>query len=222
MRVGMDIDGVVADFATAFDLVVAKVCGPASEPPPSDVSAGESASRRLLSTRDMDAVWTAIRDVKDWWTSLAPCEPDALPRLYTLSRQRGWTVFFVTNRPATAGRPVQAQTQEWLERQGFPGACVIPLTRPRHEIVGPLELDALVDDRLEAVLNVDAQSGCQAILVDRAPEAGLSARLRAHRVRLARSLDEGLDMLTEIDRTSNGRTPVQFLREWLRAIGRRS
>ena len=81
--------------------------------------------------------------------TLKPYEPDQIARLYSLSRDAGWEIFFLTNRPASAGDSVQFQTQSWIERYGFympsvltiPGlarrGCKWPAAAPRHRRPAP-------------------------------------------------------------------------------------
>ena len=78
--------------------------------------------------------------------TLEPYEPDQVARLYSLTRAAGWEVFFLTNRPASAGDTVQFQTQWWIERQGFYLPAVLTVPGSRGEVANGLRLDLVVDD----------------------------------------------------------------------------
>jgi hypothetical protein len=69
--------------------------------------------------RRRDAIWAAIHETPDFWTTLSPLDPAAVTRIHELMLRHGWEVFFITQRPATAGDTVQRQTQRWLHAHGF-------------------------------------------------------------------------------------------------------
>ena len=80
-----------------------------------------------MSTRHRDRVWRTIEATPDFWTTLKPLEDGAVKRLYQLTGEHNWEVFFITQRPATAGGTVQMQTHKWLVEHGFQTPSVIPL-----------------------------------------------------------------------------------------------
>ena len=51
--------------------------------------------------------------------TLDECEPGIVRRIQKLAHELRWDVLFVTQRPSTAGRTQQLQTQHWLRRRGF-------------------------------------------------------------------------------------------------------
>ena len=69
--------------------------------------------------RHRDRVWRAIEATPNFWTTLRPIDAGAVKRLYQLTGEHNWEVFFITQRPATAGETVQWQTHNWLVEQGF-------------------------------------------------------------------------------------------------------
>ena len=115
LRVGCDIDGVVADFRAGFLDVAAQILGGARRSPPDDLDA--------FSEADSRKVWKIITQTPNWWLGLRPYESVEIARLYRLSRKHKWEVFFMTTRVPTAGDAVQFQTQWWLEEQGFFTLC---------------------------------------------------------------------------------------------------
>src|SRR4029453_4241615 len=78
--------------------------------------------------RRREAVWAEIQATPDFWTTLQPIAEGGARRVHALMLQHRWEVFFITQRPATAGETVQRQTQRWLVDQGFdyPSVRVIP------------------------------------------------------------------------------------------------
>src|SRR5262245_39779788 len=137
LRLGMDVDGVLADFRSSFRVLATSELGPR----------GSGADESGLSKEDVDRLWKAVGRRANWWMTLGAYESEQITRLYDLTRQRRWEVFFMTSRPPSGGDTVQTQTQVWLERHGFYLPTV--LTAPagaRGELSRSLRLDVVVDD----------------------------------------------------------------------------
>ena len=108
---------------------------------------------------------------------MKPIENGAVERLYQLTGECNWEVFFITQRPATAGGTVQWQTHKWLVEQGFLTPSVIPLSSGRGKAAAALNLDYLVDDTPQNCVDVLSESSARAILlVD--PEDALARQQR--------------------------------------------
>ncbi len=142
LRVAFDIDGVLADFRTAFQQA-AQEAGVNNR-----TAEAESPSSDPLSSRDIKAIWEHVKRTPNWWTKLHPYEPGQLVRLYELARRWKWEVVFMTRRPSTEGDPVQFQTQWWIEQQGFYYPAVVTVPGSRGELANALRLDVIVDDQL--------------------------------------------------------------------------
>ncbi len=192
LRVGFDIDGVLADFRTAFETIARGIggapSGGAPEPPEGD----------RPSTRAIRRAWEIIARTPNWWTTLAPCEPGQIARLYELSRRLKWEVVFMTRRPDSAGEAVQFQTQWWLERHGFYLPTVLTVPGSRGELASALRLDVVVDDQLHNCVDIVGAAPTKAILILRAPgdEAARQQALN-HGIGVVASLAEALDVLEE-------------------------
>ena len=104
-QAGFDVDGVLADFRSSFRSLAMKELGHAG----GDVEAE-------LSKGDIERLWKAVARAPNWWADLPAYEPVQIARLYEISRQGRWEVFFMTSRPPSGGDTVQLQTQVWLER----------------------------------------------------------------------------------------------------------
>ena len=131
LRIGLDLDGVVADFPTAFLDTAAGLLGPDAIRRPS----APLPDLNGVSASDAKRVWRVITETPNWWLSLAPYEPAQIARLYQLARRHRWEVSFLTSRLPTAGDSVQFQSQTWLEANGFYMPAVV--TVPVHAVKSP-------------------------------------------------------------------------------------
>jgi len=159
LRIGIDIDGVLADFRTAFRKASKASLGHPIE------QQDDPKSSESLGQKDVRRVWEQIARTSNWWMTLEPYEPDQVARLYSLTRAAGWEVFFLTNRPASAGDTVQFQTQWWIERQGFYLPAVLTVPGSRGEVANGLRLDLVVDDLVLNCVEVVSASTAKALLL---------------------------------------------------------
>ncbi len=159
LRIGIDVDGVLADFRTAFRLAstssLGRDIGEQTDPKTSE----------SLGQKDVARVWEQIARTSNWWMTLRPYEPDQVERLYRLTRAAGWEVFFLTNRPASAGDTVQFQTQWWIERHGFYLPAVLTVPGSRGEVANGLRLDLVIDDLILNCVEVVSASTAKAVLL---------------------------------------------------------
>jgi hypothetical protein len=157
LRLGIDVDGVLADFRSAFRALAERELGTA----PGDVEAE-------LSKPDVERLWRSVAAATNWWLDVPAYEPDQISRLYSQARRGRWEVFFMTSRPASAGDTVQLQTQVWLERQGFYLPAVLTAAAgARGELARSLRLDLAMDDRVVNCMEIISASNSKALLVAR-------------------------------------------------------
>src|SRR5438477_7342141 len=212
LRLGFDLDGVVADFRTAFLDAAVGLLG------------GDSIQRRSSPMPDLDAisageakrVWKAITDTPNWWLSLAPYEPAQIARLYQLSRRYRWEVSFLTTRIPTAGDSVQFQSQAWLEAYGFYMPAVVTVPGSRGEIANALRLDLVVDDQLLNCLEVVGASQTKAILIlPHKADAALEQQATERGIGVVHRLEEAIDVLLQLqDVLPQKRGAAMRLADW--------
>ncbi len=210
LRVAFDLDGVLANFRSAFESAASE----AGVTLPS--SALDSTPSDPVSPRDIRTIWDYVKRTPNWWVRLAPYEPAQIVRLYETARRERWEVVFVTKRPATAGDPVQFQTQWWLEQQGFYYPAVMTVPGSRGELANALRLDVLVDDQIHNCVDVISASQAKAVLLHRdRPDASIDDHATNRGIGVVRSLEEALDVLDHLHsvmRERRGR--LQRLADW--------
>ncbi len=218
LRIGFDMDGTLADLSTAYAQIEECLFGPDlaehDRPVPEAREAEQHHNESVTvsaTTRDNrrggdrrrrgpahgDRVWRAIEATPDFWTTLKPLEQGAIARLYALTVGLNWEVFFITQRPATAGATVQLQTQRWLIEHGFPTPSVIPLSGARGKCAAALHLDYLIDDLPQNCVDVLSESSTRSILLVDAGDPIADTSARRLGIGTARSIHEVLDLLVQ-------------------------
>jgi hypothetical protein len=200
LRIGCDLDGVLADMDSALARHAAMLFG-GDQPDagePDAISADSLPAVTLnLTARQQRLLWQHVRSVKDFWETLHEIESGAVARLADLAAAMRWEVIFLTKRPDTDGRTAQVQSQRWLETNGFPLPSVFVVRGSRGRIASALALDVVVDDRLENCLDVMVDSKSRSILVSRDENAQLPASARRLGIGVVRSVAECLDILSD-------------------------
>ena len=211
LRIGVDIDGVLADFRTAFHLAARKSLN-------RDVrDVDDPKSSEQLDDRDVRRVWEYISRTTNWWMDLEPYEPDQVARLYDLTRAANWEVVFVTNRPASAGDSVQFQTQWWLERQGFYLPAVLTVPGSRGELANALRLDVLIDDLLRNCIDVVSGSAAKAILMLRDDDDTMKQHALNRGIGVVSTLRDALPVLERLhDEMPKRRGRLLRLTDWFK------
>jgi len=206
LRLGIDLDGVVADFRSAFRALAERELRLAPENVEAD-----------LSKADIDSLWKTVAGISNWWLDLPAYEPDQIVRLYSRARESRWEVFFMTSRPPSAGDSVQLQTQVWLERLGFflPSVLTVP-SGARGEVARSLRLDLALDDRIVNCLEITSASNSKAVMVLRNPaESTAREAAEARGVGVVSTLSEALDAIERLDQLlSTRRGRLVRLADW--------
>jgi hypothetical protein len=211
IRVGFDMDGVIANFNKTFRETAAKIEGLPDSGERSEPGA------RALAADAMKRVWDHISRTAQWWLQLEPYEPDQIQRLYRISRERRWEVYFMTTRPSSAGETTQFQTQWWLETHGFPLPAVLTVPGSRGDAANSLKLDIAVDDRLTNCVDIIAASRTKGILLLRKDDATVREQAQARGIGVVTTLAAAIDVIEqfeEVKRTASGR--LSRLADWFK------
>jgi hypothetical protein len=225
LRIAFDLDGVLADMDGELARQAERLFGervlrrPALESaglpeaggvpagsdskdpkPPDESPSNEPPRLKLqLTARRERRLWQHVQAIDGFWETLKEIEPGVVARLAALATDRRWEVIFVTKRPGSRGATAQVQTQRWLTSNGFALPSVFVVQGSRGRIAAALDLDLVVDDRMENCLDVVVDSKARGILVWREDESQLSAAIRRLGIGVVPSVAECLNILTEID-----------------------
>jgi hypothetical protein len=234
LRIAFDLDGVFADMDAAlareaealFGAAFARRAAPDADPDGAEAgmstdgpalathadntdrsAAGDVSPPPIplqMSSRQQRRLWHHVAGIENFWETLAEIEPGSIARLGALSTERGWELIFLTRRPETAGGTSQAQTQRWLEAQGFPRPSVFVVQGSRGKIAAALALDFVVDDTPQNCLDVVVDSNARAVLVWRQQTEQLPAAARRLGIAVVTSVGECLDVLADADAAATG------------------
>lgn len=193
LRIGFDLDGVIADFRSAFR-AAARSCLRRDIP---DTPTGAD-TQDALGPGEIDRVWQYIAGESNWWMRVQPFEPAEIARLYALARGARWEVFFLTKRPPSAGDTVQFQTQWWLEQHGFYLPAVVTVPGSRGELANALRLDLVVDDQFVNCAEVIAAAGTKAVLMLRQADDMLRQHATARGIGVVQNLAEAIPVLERL------------------------
>jgi len=220
LRVGFDMDGVLADFAAAYRAIETRLYGPAEparvddpENVPADVGERETP---VPARRKRDAIWEAIRATPDFWETLAPLDPGAVRRIHEMTLRHRWETFFITQRPATDGQAVQRQTQRWLVAQGFDLPSVLVIDGSRGAAAGALRLDYHVDDSPTNCVDIRSESAAKPILLVADDDLVGIASARRLGIGTANGIGAALDIL---DQASAARAKPGVLQQLAQLVG---
>jgi deoxypyrimidine-specific 5' nucleotidase type C protein (NT5C) len=215
LRIGFDLDGVLADMdgallqeaETVFGAAAVRHMGPAHErdgdddgdPTDETVATAPSIATLNMTPRQQRRLWRHVVAIDDFWQSLREIEPGSIARLAKLADERRWEIIFLTKRPQTAGATAQVQSQRWLESKGFPLPSLFVVQGSRGRIASALALDVVVDDRPENCFDVVADSQAKALLIWRESLDALPSAAQRLGVGVVGSVDECLNLLESVD-----------------------
>jgi hypothetical protein len=200
LRIGIDVDGVLADFRTAFHETSRASLGRQIE------ALHDPKSTQALAQDEVKRVWDAVARTPNWWMTLEPYEPDQIARLYSLTRAAGWEVFFLTNRPASAGDSVQFQTQWWIERHGFYMPSVLTIPGSRGEVANGLRLNLVIDDLLLNCIEVVSASTAKALLLLRSGDSAIEQHALGRGIGVIPALENAIEIVQRLHALVPGRS----------------
>jgi len=165
MRIGIDVDDVIADFQSEFVGVMNRLYG---RPPVGTQPVDWDWSNCEMSAEEMKGAWAEATRVYNLWQYLRPLatfDAETQNLLHALLKKHD--VFFVTNRFDTPGSSPQEQTKKWLRNNADIAMPNVLLAKEKGPMAVVLQLDAFVDDRPKNCVDVvEALPTCKVYLAD--------------------------------------------------------
>ena len=216
LRIGFDLDGVLADMETELvhraellfgesmtRVLEQRSAGDPSEPPsgdlPVDVPDAPAIERLNMTPRQQRRLWKHVASIENFWQTLQETESGVVAKLHALATERRWEIIFLTKRPQSAGAATQLQSQRWLESKGYALPAVYVVQKSRGRIADALGLDIVIDDRPENCLDVVTDSKARSILVWRDRDKQVPGAARRLGIGVVTSVNDCLNVLVEID-----------------------
>lgn len=152
MILGIDIDGVLADFNTRFIRRIVSVTKKDLFPPrPFPIPCWDYPQHFGYTQAETSAVWEDIKRDPHFWQELPayPGTDEVLDKLY-LRQAGGDEIYFVTSR---VGVLCKRQTETWLSNHWFDTPTVL-ISSQKGAIARALGINAYIDDKYENVIDV--------------------------------------------------------------------
>ena len=167
MRIGIDIDGCLADFNSGFrDLIIAETGREIPEVSDTFPHCWNWPAAVGVTPEENARLWSIVRDGNSYFWSRLSALPGAANTLQYLTARAyaGDEVYFITSRP---GQCAKRQTESWLIRNGYNIEPPTVLISDRKGFTARgLELDVFIDDKPENCLDVCDESRARVFLVD--------------------------------------------------------
>lgn len=179
MRIGFDIDGVLANFIPRYEEMFVFETGRNDFPPIDPVNSVPIWNWPDLygyTSAETRAVWQRIKTNNAFWSTLNPTPEFSLfARWFYHNEVRDHEIYFVTSRP---GINPKLQTEEWFYKHlGCPTTVLI--SEEKGEVCHALNLDLYVDDKAENIRDVTLKApNTKAYLIDRAYNRHMATGIR--------------------------------------------
>jgi hypothetical protein len=162
-RIGIDLDGVMAQFVPAYRQTLRQYQPDAPESPSNDPTEWHFEGNEGFTSDTVRRAWDYILKFPTWWGFLAPY-PDARIFVRTLQHYVRVAPIFITTRPRDTDNYVQRITERWVLRHLGVSWPVI-VTDDKGRTARETGIVALLDDRPENL--ADLPDGCHRLLLAR-------------------------------------------------------
>lgn len=165
MRIGVDVDGVLASFNDGFARRLIATSGRNLMPPePYEITVWSWPQYYGYTSAEESAAWEAVKAQDDFWLSLTPYPQtaDTLATLAWASATGIHDIYFITSRP---GYKAKQQTERWLRHCGFGAHPTVLISSMKGLCARALMLDTYIDDNIANVEDVCLTArGCRVFL----------------------------------------------------------
>jgi uncharacterized HAD superfamily protein len=167
MIIGVDVDGVLANWSDAFQRRMIRVINE-DRFPPSFIPNVWDWPELFYTPDEVARVWNAVKGDRNFWADLEPYYNEKV--IQSLDHLRthvahGDDVYFITSR---VGYKAKQQTETWLLHHGFGPHATVLISSEKGRCAHALKLNLYIDDQLENVMGVAVRAPqCDTYLIDR-------------------------------------------------------
>jgi hypothetical protein len=172
MRIGIDLDGVLAEFDSNVTRI-ANTFWPGRLPEgytPSDWNFDDKFSKS-----EWSQIWEEIKSTRNFWYKEEPYTENVEALKNFINSSAGYEVdlYFITSRVETIGSSVLVQSAQWLAKYGlFPNrshSTVIPVadSKRKGDVLSALKIPIMIDDYDDTVRRLQGMEGTEVYLLDR-------------------------------------------------------
>ena len=189
MKIGIDIDGVLADFTTDYIELLCEVSG-VDRRPTSLYTTWQAPCWGFeeglgFSKKDINTTWEVIKLSDDFWFNLAPLSPEI--NLHALANND--EVYFITTR---VGKHVKHQTEQWLKEIHNVLNPTVLISADKGAVARGLELDVFIDDRDKNLWSVKgARKQTQCYVLDYPYNSGVDSTIATRIQQLSEIICDG-------------------------------
>ena len=170
MNIGVDIDGIFANFHYSFSQVANKLFGCPIVEDINEVRAYRWEDWGYPLTKEQhNLVWREIdKNVSDFWFNAKSLVKGSVFDRLELLEQNNHSIYFITTRRNTAGKNVLNQTNRWIKKHSsLEHFSVIPTTK-KGKILNDIGMDYFVDDYPENLIEATIEAPkCKSFLLVR-------------------------------------------------------
>jgi uncharacterized protein len=165
MMIGLDIDGVLADFISPFLRVLAQRTGNGPIDPES-VTDPNFMNHPFITTEIISECIASISCDSRFWQELVPLPSAEQWRALDRLNHKHQLVF-ITHRCAQETYDIAEVTRDWLRRHGISKPVVYFAQSYKSELIGKLSVELFVDDRHENCLDVAENTTARVLMPHR-------------------------------------------------------
>jgi len=184
MMIGLDIDGVLADFISPFLRVLEARMGNGPIDPES-ITDLNFMNHPLITMEIISECIARVSDDPKFWQALAPLPSaeqwQALDRLSCKNN-----LVFVTHRYERETYDIGQVTRDWLRKHGVSHPVVYFTQNHKSELIGKLNVEVFVDDRHENCRDVAENTEAVVLM----PHRSYNQSFNHHRVQRIQDLNE--------------------------------
>lgn len=156
-RIGIDIDGVLADFNTSFVKRIKEKFGVRVPLPPKTWEY----HKEFINNDQNHVLWEELSVDDDFWRCLDPLDMGVFPVLMERIAM-GDDLHFISTRP---GKNARRTAKLWIMSMGIDRPSVF-ISSDKGKTAAHLELDYMYDDKPENLFSVKAaRKGCKTVLI---------------------------------------------------------